>query len=238
MSPETATTRPWRQLFSEKYYRSNLALLAVDEAHCVYEWLVGCWYHKRCTVVCYSHFSYRGSDFRKSFAGIGDLRALTKAPVIALTASAPPHVEAELVKSLHLQNTVYIKQPLDRPNTFYAVYKKTSMVVRVVKVDDFIVYIVILLQLDFAGIASGLSTQDDPSTIPKTIIFFGTKELAVKAYCYLRRVTSFPHYVGAYHADLTQHSKHFVLQQFMSSSSEMRCLCCTIAFGMVMLTCL
>ena len=84
-------------------------------------------------IVCYSHLTYRGSDFRKSFAVIGNLRALTKAPVMALTASAPPHVEAELVKTLHLQKTVYVKQPLDRQNTFYAVYKKTSMAVRVLK---------------------------------------------------------------------------------------------------------
>ena len=90
-----------------------------------------------------------------------------------------------------------------------------------------------LLQLDFSGIANSLSTRDDPSSIPKTIIFCGTKELTVKAYRYLQGAALFPHYVGAYHADLTQHSKHFVLQQFMSSGSEMRCLCSTIAFGMV-----
>ena len=190
------------------------------------------WYQKFCAIVCDSLFYYRGSDFRKSFAGIGDLRALTNAPVMTLTASAPPHVEVELVKSLHLQKIVYVKQPLDRPNTFYAVYK-TSMAVRIARVDNFVNYIVILVQLDFGGIASCLSTQDDPCTIPKMIIFFGTKELTVKAYCYLKSAASFPHYVGAYHADLTQHSRNFVLQQFMSSSSEMRCLCSTIAFGMV-----
>ena len=55
-------------------------------------------------IVCYSHFTYRGSDFRKSFAVIGDLQALTKAPVMALTASAPPHVEAELVKTTSTEN--------------------------------------------------------------------------------------------------------------------------------------
>ena len=50
---------------------------------------------------------------------------------MSLTASAPPHVETELVKSLHLQRLVYVKQPLDRPNTFYAVFKKSSLMVRV-----------------------------------------------------------------------------------------------------------
>ena len=37
-----------------------------------------------------SFFNYRGSDIRTLFAGIGDLRALTNAPVMTLTASAPP----------------------------------------------------------------------------------------------------------------------------------------------------
>ena len=61
---------------------------------------------------------------------------LTSVPVMTLTASAPPHMEAELVKSLHMQKTV--RQPLDRLNTFYAVYKKTSMAVRVARVGSFI----------------------------------------------------------------------------------------------------
>ena len=115
---------------------------------------------------------------------------------MTLTASAPPHVEVEIVKTLHLLKIVYVKQPLDRPNTFYAVYKKTSMVVRIARVDNFVNYIVILVQLDFGGIASCLSTQDDPCTIPKMIIFFGTKELTVKAYCYLKSAASFPQAVS------------------------------------------
>ena len=93
-------------------------------------------HQKFCVIVCDSLFYYRGSDFRKSFAGIGDLRALTDTPVMTLTASAPPHVEVELVNSLHLQKIIHVKQPLDRPNTFYAVYKKTSMAVGIARVDN------------------------------------------------------------------------------------------------------
>ena len=82
-----------------------------------------------------------------------------------------------------------------------------------------------LLQLDFSEIANSYQR----STIPKTRIFCGTEELA---YHYLQGAALFPHYVGKYHADLTQHSKHIVLQQFMSS----RCsLCSVIAFGMVIM---
>lgn len=40
MSPETAVSRPWRGLFGEPHFKSNLIMVAVDEAHCIYEWLV------------------------------------------------------------------------------------------------------------------------------------------------------------------------------------------------------
>ena len=39
MSPEVATSLPWRQLFSTDYYKSHLVAVAVDEAHCIQEWL-------------------------------------------------------------------------------------------------------------------------------------------------------------------------------------------------------
>ena len=38
----------------------------------------------------------RGQDFRKSFKMIGGLRALSSAPFMALSASAPPDIEAEI----------------------------------------------------------------------------------------------------------------------------------------------
>ena len=40
MSPESATTDPWRQVFGSRCFVSNLAIIAVDEAHCIVEWLV------------------------------------------------------------------------------------------------------------------------------------------------------------------------------------------------------
>ena len=40
MSPETAVGNPWRSIFSSELANKKLALVAIDEAHCVHEWLV------------------------------------------------------------------------------------------------------------------------------------------------------------------------------------------------------
>ena len=37
MSPETAISRPLRGLFGEPHFKANLIMVAVDEAHCIYE---------------------------------------------------------------------------------------------------------------------------------------------------------------------------------------------------------
>ena len=41
MSPEAATTSPCREVFTADYVKKHLALVAIDEAHCVLDWLVG-----------------------------------------------------------------------------------------------------------------------------------------------------------------------------------------------------
>ena len=49
-----------------------------------------------------------GSDFRTSFSLLGGLRALTDAPFIGMTASAPTEVERIIVDSLHLHDPVLV----------------------------------------------------------------------------------------------------------------------------------
>jgi hypothetical protein len=39
MSPETAVKPPWRNIFQTPHFKKVLALVAVDEAHCIPEWL-------------------------------------------------------------------------------------------------------------------------------------------------------------------------------------------------------
>lgn len=40
MSPEVATAPPWRKVFSSEYLKKHLFMIAIDEAHCIKEWLV------------------------------------------------------------------------------------------------------------------------------------------------------------------------------------------------------
>lgn len=72
---------------------------------------------------------YRGSDFRTAFQNIGGLRALTDAPFMALSASAPLAIAKAIEESLHLKSPVYITHSLDRPNIFLSYAKSKGLAV-------------------------------------------------------------------------------------------------------------
>ena len=71
-------------------------LLCVDEAHCISEW---------------------GHDFRKSYLRLGDARrALKIKQVLALTATATPHVRDDILKRLEMKNPLVVIASPHRPN--------------------------------------------------------------------------------------------------------------------------
>ena len=104
-----------QHLHGNSYLKRN----RIDEAHCIHEWSVPSNFHM---LELYDY--NRGYDSRKAFSHIGDVRALTHAPLMSLTAPAPPSVELNFLKSLHMTNPIMIKHGLDQPNTFYSVAKK------------------------------------------------------------------------------------------------------------------
>ena len=61
----------------------------------------------------------RGPKFRTAFQKLGGLQAITKAPTMALMASAPPAFEREIV----------VRQQLNHPNICISVGKKVSITV-------------------------------------------------------------------------------------------------------------
>ncbi|MDP2955667.1 MAG: RecQ family ATP-dependent DNA helicase [Longimicrobiales bacterium] len=79
---------------------AGVRLLAVDEAHCISEW---------------------GHDFRPCYREIGRVRSLVRAPVVALTATATPHVRLDVAASLGLRDPLVVVRSFDRPNLSWAV---------------------------------------------------------------------------------------------------------------------
>lgn len=70
---------------------------------------------------------FRGPSFRKAFNQLGNLRALTKTPIMALTATAPPTIMEEIKASLLLQAPTIVQHDLNRPNIYLSVGKRWSV---------------------------------------------------------------------------------------------------------------
>jgi ATP-dependent DNA helicase RecQ len=99
-----APERMMRPGFIRRLAGIDIALIAVDEAHCVSQW---------------------GHDFRPEYAALGELRRhFAGVPLIALTATADPHTREDIVKVLGLQAAQRFVTSFDRPNIRYTVMEK------------------------------------------------------------------------------------------------------------------
>lgn len=86
---------------AERLKDLGVSLLAVDEAHCISEW---------------------GHDFRPSYLRIAQVRERLGWPtVVALTATATPHVRADIVRQLRLDHAKTVITGFDRRNLRYHV---------------------------------------------------------------------------------------------------------------------
>lgn len=95
------------------------------------------------------------------------------------------------------------------------------------------VFAPLFLQRDLGQIARLMASTDEPTIIPKTVIFSQTKDEVYKVFKSLSALARHKHSVSMYHASQSEETKLFIQSTFRSPSSELRCLSATLAFGMV-----
>ena len=104
VAPETMTKEENVTFFKEL----KISFFAVDEAHCISEW---------------------GHDFRPEYRRLREIMDMIdeKIPVIALTATATPKVQSDIVKNLGLRSPKIFISSFNRPNLYYEVQPKINL---------------------------------------------------------------------------------------------------------------
>jgi ATP-dependent DNA helicase RecQ len=103
VAPETLTKQENLDFFSDL----KISFFAVDEAHCISEW---------------------GHDFRPEYRRLREIMDLVNPniPVIALTATATPKVQSDIIKNLSLRDPEIFISSFNRPNLYYEIQPKVK----------------------------------------------------------------------------------------------------------------
>ena len=104
VAPETLTKEENIAFFKEL----KVSFFAVDEAHCISEW---------------------GHDFRPEYRRLKEMMDLINpdVPIIALTATATPKVQSDILKNLGLRNPKIFISSFNRGNLYYEVLPKVNL---------------------------------------------------------------------------------------------------------------
>lgn len=182
VAPETLTKQENLEFFSDL----KVSFFAVDEAHCISEW---------------------GHDFRPEYRRLREMMIQINpdVPVIALTATATPKVQSDIVKNLDLRKPNIFISSFNRSNLYYEVLPK----IKKAQTDE--------------NIVRFIKSMKTKSGIIYTLNRKTTEELAdllmangIKAV--------------AYHAGLD--SKLRAERQDLFLGEDVQVICATIAFGM------
>ncbi|MEZ4461007.1 MAG: ATP-dependent DNA helicase RecQ [bacterium] len=171
--------------FMEAIAQTKVALLAVDEAHCISQW---------------------GHDFRPDYLEIGEFRRQLGSPVtLALTATATPEVQADILAQLDIKDARVIVSGFERPNLFFEVRHVGSEEEKFGHLDAVLQH--------FSG--------------QSVVIYCATRKQVelVRA-----RMENAGHLVSTYHGGLGDARRHEVQEAFMAG--DVPVLVATNAFGM------
>lgn len=94
--------------------QATVSFVAVDEAHCISEW---------------------GHDFRPEYRKIRSVLNMLgeNIPIIALTATATPKVQQDIIKNLQMQDATLYKSSFNRPNLYYEIRPKKNVMKEIIK---------------------------------------------------------------------------------------------------------
>ncbi len=160
----------------------KISFIAIDEAHCISEW---------------------GHDFRPEYRRIRSLiDQIGRVPIIALTATATPKVQQDILKNLNVPDATVFKASFNRPNLYYEVRSKIEAPKQIIKY--------IRQNTNKSGIIYCLSRKQT-ETLAETLRANNIRALA-------------------YHAGLEKDVRTKTQDQFLMEECEV--IVATIAFGM------
>ena len=182
VAPETLTKQENLDFFSDL----KISFFAVDEAHCISEW---------------------GHDFRPEYRRLREIMDLVNPniPVIALTATATPKVQSDIIKNLSLRDPEIFISSFNRPNLYYEIQPKVKKDLTIRSIVKFI--------LGHKGKSGIIYTLNRKTTeeLSDMLVANGIKSVA-------------------YHAGLDSKLRAERQDQFMNE--EVQVIVATIAFGM------